>query len=83
MTTANNERVRFSLAGWRKAKGMTQAEMAERLGLPTVTFARWEKNADKIPISKAFEMANILGVSINDIIFLSDNDTKCVIATEE
>ena len=82
MTTINNERVRFTLPGWRKAKGYTQAEMAEKLGLPTVTYSRWEKNPKKIPISKAFEAASVLGVSVNDIIFLSDDDTKCVTESE-
>lgn len=78
MIAPNEERIRFTLPGWRKAKGYTQAELAEKLGIPAVTYARWEKNPRNFPVSKAFEVAKILGANINDIIFVSDDDTKCV-----
>ena len=83
MTTTDSERVRFTLPGWRRAKRITQAEMAEKIGIPAVTYARWEKNPKKFPVSKAFEVAEILGISINDIIFMPDGDTNCVTEGEE
>lgn len=70
--------LKFTLAGWRKAKGYTQDQFSEKIGVPLPTYVRWEKNASKIPISKALEAARVLGVDINDIIF-ETRDTKCVV----
>ena len=78
MSTENNERVRFTLEGWRKAKGFSQKDFAFKIGVPVVTYSRWEKYPEKIQISKAEKIAQALGISINDIIFLPVNDTKCV-----
>ena len=78
MSTETNERVRFTLEGWRKAKGFSQKDFAFKLGVPVVTYARWDKNPEKIQISKAEKIARALEISINDIIFITANDTKCV-----
>ena len=70
--------LKVTLAGWRKAKGYTQDAFSEKIGVPLPTYVRWEKNASKIPISKALKAARVLGVDINDIIF-ETRDTKCVV----
>lgn len=60
----------------RLAKEISIAAMAERLGVHPNTYARWEKEPGTIPVSKAFEIAEILEASVDDI-FLDLNSTKC------
>lgn len=82
MLTADNKTIRLTLASWRKARGLTQEEMAKRLDIPTVTYTRWEKRPQRIPVDKALEAAAVLDVDFGSIIFLPSNDTKCVTAEE-
>lgn len=78
MQTTESEKIKLSLSSWRKARGYTQKEMACHLGIPLVTYTRWEKKPDKIPVNKAIEAAEILRIDFGDIIFLPNCDTKCV-----
>lgn len=38
------------LRKWRDDRGMSQAELAQALGVHIVTVARWETDARKIPV---------------------------------
>ena len=60
----------LKLVEWRRARGITQPEMAKRLGISVPTYVRWERKPDNIPVGKAYDIANIIGVDINEIIFL-------------
>ena len=62
---------------WRRAKEITQKEMAKALGISLPTYLRLEKNPGEIKIKDAFKMAEILDVNFNDIIFLPSQSTKC------
>lgn len=66
----------MSMKAWRRAKGLTQEEMAKMLGVHTNTYVSWEANPQNISISKCIEIANNLGVPFDDIIFLPENSTK-------
>lgn len=71
----------FTIEQWRLVRKIKQADMAEKLGIATITYQRWEKEPEKIPYGKVLEIANILQVNTNDIIFFPKEATKC--STEE
>lgn len=76
----NNIPMQLTLEGWRKAKGLTQAMMAGLLNISLPTYVRWEMEPGKIPVSKAKQACDILGVDFNNIIFSPKKDTKSVTA---
>lgn len=49
----------------RKDSDMTQAELAEKLGLYTTTYARYERGEQEIPLYIAVEIAKIHNVSLD------------------
>lgn len=55
--------------------GKTQAEMADALGVVRQTYMNWETNPMDLTIAKAMKIADILGVDINDFIFVVDDIT--------
>ena len=62
----------MQLRAWRRAKDITQQEMANRLNVHVGTYQNWEKEPSKISIERAKQISEILGVSINDISFTED-----------
>lgn len=50
------------LAEIRKRKGLTQAQVAERVGVEQPTYQRWEKGKREPSFSQLFELAAVLGV---------------------
>ncbi len=56
------------LASLRKAAGMTQAEVAEALGIPQTTVSFYERGASYLPSSILPPLARLLGVSIEEIL---------------
>ena len=57
----------------REAKGMTQAELAEQLGITQAAFSYIE-NGDKSPsLPVAKRMAQILGTSIDHLVGMDDD----------
>lgn len=59
----------------RIAKGLTQAEIAKKLGWSTAKYARRESGMVKLDINELAEMIEVMGYSVNDIgIFFK----KCV-----
>lgn len=66
----------LTLREWRRAKEITQAKLAEAIGVHVNTYLLWEKEPTKIPIGYAFKIANIIGVPIENIDFLSEKSTN-------
>lgn len=60
----------LTLREWRRVKEISQETMAEKLGVHVNTYQSWEKNPGKISFEKAAEMAEILNVPIDEIIFM-------------
>lgn len=54
---------------WRRVREISQENMAQSLGIHVNTYQLWEKNPEKIPISKAMEIASLLNVGMDDIVF--------------
>lgn len=61
---------RFTLEQWRKIRGYSQEKMAELCGVHINTYRMWEQNPSSIKLGKALEIAEILGITVDDIIFL-------------
>ncbi len=54
---------------WRRAKDITQEQMAESLGIHVNTYQNWEEAPEKISIEKAVKIAEIFGVTLDDVSF--------------
>lgn len=54
---------------WRRAKDITQEQMAKELGIHVNTYQNWEEAPEKISIEKAVQIANIFNVPFDDVSF--------------
>lgn len=52
------------LQAYRKQSGMTQTEVARRLGVTQQSLSSLERNADKVSADRLVELLNILGVEL-------------------
>lgn len=57
---------------WRRAKDITQEQMAESLGIHVNTYQNWEESPEKISIEKAVKIAEIFGVTLDDVSFKTE-----------
>lgn len=68
MTKEIAERIKAA----RKAKGLTQLGLGEALGYEGKTgehfVSRWERNERPVPLDKIRPLANVLGLTIDDLI---------------
>lgn len=53
------------LLGFRKANGLTQKDVSERLGVTQQTYARLEANPASASIERLFKVFTVLGVEIS------------------
>lgn len=68
----NEVKTAFTLAEQRKRKGYTQEAFSKKLGISSSTYNIWENNPEMIRPREAFKIANVLEISIDEIIFLKD-----------
>lgn len=61
---------KFTIDEWRRLRGYSQGYMAEKLDVHVNTYRTWEEKPSEIKIGKAYDIAEILAVSVADIIFL-------------
>ena len=67
----------------RKAKGFTQEQIAERVNISYQAVSKWENDISSPDISILGELANILGVTIDELLGRVDpNEVKLVDKTE-
>lgn len=64
-----------NIASERVRKGMTQEELGETIGVVERTIRSWEKDERSIPSSKACEMAELFGCTIDYLFGLTDERT--------
>jgi transcriptional regulator with XRE-family HTH domain len=62
------------VAQHRKAAGITQAELAERVGVTTETVSRLERGAVIPPVSRLSDIADAIGVKLVDLFRFRDHD---------
>lgn len=67
--------MKLSLDAWRRARNISQKEMAEACNVSIVTYQTWERNPGKIKIDDAIRIANKLQIPLDDII-LSSHSTE-------
>ncbi len=60
---------KLTLKQRRLIEGLTQTQMAEKIGVHVNTYASWEENPEKISIGKAKDIAGALNLSVNEIFF--------------
>lgn len=63
----------LTLRQWRKAREITQEQMAKALNVHINTYQNWEKDPGRISVTNVMKIAEVLKVSINDIIFNSES----------
>jgi len=52
----------------RKAQGLTQIELAEKLNIPQQTLARYEVGESRVSVALLVEMSRILSFSLDDML---------------
>ena len=63
-TVRTSEHLSALLQGFRKQAGLTQSDMAKRLGITQQTLSAFERNADKASADRLLEYLSILGVEL-------------------
>ena len=66
------------IAGKRKALGMTQKQLAEKLNLSDKSVSKWERGICLPDVSVYMELCEILGISINEFLAGEDIDAENV-----
>jgi transcriptional regulator with XRE-family HTH domain len=56
------------IADQRKARGITQAQLAEQLGIAQQTMAHYEGGVSRIAVETLTQVADVLGVSVEELI---------------
>lgn len=64
------EQSKLTVLEWRRAKGISQTEMAKNLGVHINTYRAWESSPSKIKMSDAIKFAKLIGVDLESISFL-------------
>lgn len=66
------------IAGKRKALGMTQKQLAEKLNMSDKSVSKWERGVCLPDVSVYMELREILGISINEFLAGEDIDAENV-----
>lgn len=69
------EEIAKNLLYYRKKFGMTQKELADKLGVKQTSVSNWEKGYNSIDIETLFVACDIFGVTLNDM-YGNYGDTK-------
>ena len=73
-----NETIGSRIAGARKAKGMTQEELANILGVSSQAVSKWENDASCPDISLLPRLAKELGLTTDELLTGKSNEVKMV-----
>lgn len=66
---------RLYLSEWRESKGLTQEQLAQRLGTTGVTISRWETGKRKPDMNAQAAFAEALGIDLTDLRHHPDTPT--------
>lgn len=67
--------MKFTIKELRRARGISQEEMADLCEVHQNTYRAWEDNPGEIKLSKAIIIAERLGIGIEDIIIMPETTT--------
>lgn len=73
-----NETIGNRISKFRKAKGMTQEELANLLGVSSQAVSKWENDASCPDISLLAQLAKILGVTTDELLTGKNDEVKLV-----
>ena len=68
---------RMRLDEIRRARKFSQEFMAKQMGVSRSTYIKMETNPQNITMEQAANLAKILNVDVDDIIFFETESTKC------
>lgn len=68
--------MKFSIKELRRAKDISQEEMANLCDVHLNTYRAWEDNPAEIRLSKAVIIADRLGIELKDVLFLPQNTNE-------
>ena len=57
------------IRGYRKARGLSQSDLAARLGKSTSTISSYETDAKSIPVDSLIPLAEAFGITIDELIY--------------
>ena len=61
--------MKLTLEEWRRAKKISQEEMADLIDVHVNTYRAWEENPGDMRLSKAMIIAERLNITLDDILF--------------
>lgn len=73
-----NETIGNRIAKFRKAKGMTQEDLANQLGVSAQAVSKWENDASCPDISLLPQLCKILGVTADELLTGKNDEVKMV-----
>ena len=73
-----NETIGNRIQKFRKEKGMTQEELAEKLGVSSQAVSKWENDASCPDITLLPELCRSLGVTTDELLTGRNNEVKMV-----
>lgn len=65
--------MKFTLKQARQYAGLTQSEIADRLGVGLATYRTYEWGESQMRMDKAQRFSDIVGIDLSNIIFLKIN----------
>lgn len=65
---AFSKRLGRSIADHRRLRGLTQEQVAERLGVEQETISRFERGATLPPLNRLLDLTEVLGVSLDAVL---------------
>lgn len=73
-----NETIGNRIAKFRKAKGMTQEELANKLGVSSQAVSKWENDASCPDIGLLPQLSRVLGVTTDELLTGKNDEVKLV-----
>ena len=63
---------------YRKARGLSQSDLAARLGKSTSTISSYETDAKSIPVDSLIPLAEVFGITIDELIYCDNFEAVSV-----
>lgn len=80
--TNMNETIGNRISKYRKAKGLTQEDLAVQVGVSSQTVSKWENDASCPDISLLPQLCRILGITSDELLTGKNNEVRMVPAAE-
>lgn len=68
MSNENSNIIGLNISAARKARGLTQAQVAERMGIPYQSIGQWERGIRTPRLKSLEKIANAIGCTVQELI---------------